>query len=282
MQLQARSKMFKKILPVITGAVGFAFGGPIGASIGAGIRSAVRGDNPANIATSALMGYGLGAIAPSFGLVGGKGLGAFGASAKSALGFGTPATTASGTAPVGNRALAQAMEEGAKKQAQTSAVQKTLGQKALEFAKANKLATGALGLGTLGALGAFDKDEEKLSVPPPVEAGSRGMLDITPPKAVFFDTATGQYGASSPTIQPIARVADGGFPRRTGQIDGPGTEKSDDIPAMLSDGEFVMTAKAVRGLGALNGANKDDKLEQRRKGAKMMYDMMDKFEKRVA
>ena len=138
-----------------------------------------------------------------------------------------------------------------------------------------------MGLGALQGLGAFDK-EETSRVPPPVEAGSRGMLDITPPKAVFFDTATGQYGASSPTIQPIARVADGGFPRRTGQIDGPGTEKSDDIPAMLSDGEFVMTAKAVRGLGALNGADKDDKLEQRRKGAKMMYDMMDKFEKRVA
>ena len=28
--------------------------------------------------------------------------------------------------------------------------------------------------------------------------------------------------------------------------------------------------------------DKDDKLEQRRKGAKMMYDMMDKFESKVA
>ena len=281
-QPQARSKMFKKILPVITGTIGFAVGGPIGASIGAGLGSFARGDNPANIATSALMGYGLGAIAPSFGLVGGKGLGAFGTSAKSALGFGTPATTVSGTAPVGNRALAQAMEAGAKKQAQTSAVKKTLAQRALQFAKDNKLATAALGLGGLGALGAFKDEEQKSSVPPPPEAGSRGMLDITPPRAVFFDTATGQYGASSPTLRPIAQVAEGGFPRKTGQISGPGTEKSDDIPAMLSDGEFVMTAKAVRGLGALNGADKDDKLEQRRKGAKMMYDMMAKFESKVA
>ena len=45
----------------------------------------------------------------------------------------------------------------------------------------------------------------------------------------------------------IASLAQGGYPRRTGQISGPGTEKSDSIPAMLSDGEFVMTARAVRG-----------------------------------
>jgi hypothetical protein len=51
---------------------------------------------------------------------------------------------------------------------------------------------------------------------------------------------------------------------------------------MLSDGEFVMTAKAVRGLGALKGAKKDDKVEQRRQGAKTMYDMMSKLEKKVA
>jgi hypothetical protein len=42
------------------------------------------------------------------------------------------------------------------------------------------------------------------------------------------------------------------FPAKDGQIDGPGTEVSDDIPAMLSDGEFVMTAKAVKGAGSFN------------------------------
>ena len=34
-----------------------------------------------------------------------------------------------------------------------------------------------------------------------------------------------------------------------GESVGPGTGTSDSIPAMLSDGEFVMTAKAVRGAG---------------------------------
>ena len=62
------------------------------------------------------------------------------------------------------------------------------------------------------------------------------------------------------------------FPRRTGPINGPGTGKSDSIPAMLSDGEFVMTAEAVRNAGGGN----------RRKGAKRMYDTMKNLERRVA
>jgi len=67
----------------------------------------------------------------------------------------------------------------------------------------------------------------------------------------------------------IATLARGGYPRRTGQISGPGTEKSDSIPAMLSDGEFVMTAKAVRGAGK----------GSRRAGAKKMYALMHQLEK---
>ena len=63
---------------------------------------------------------------------------------------------------------------------------------------------------------------------------------------------------------------DGDFPRMNGPISGPGTETSDDIPAMLSDGEFVVNAKAVRGIGRLEGAGKS-KEEQRREGARMMY-----------
>ena len=58
------------------------------------------------------------------------------------------------------------------------------------------------------------------------------------------------------------------FPRQNGSIAGPGTGTSDDIPAMLSDGEFVMTAQAVRGAG--NG--------NRRQGVKRMYDIMRSYE----
>jgi hypothetical protein len=70
----------------------------------------------------------------------------------------------------------------------------------------------------------------------------------------------------------IAALAQGGYPRRVGQISGPGTEKSDSIPAMLSDGEFVMTAKAVRGAGG----------GSRRDGAKRMYALMHQLERNAA
>ena len=39
------------------------------------------------------------------------------------------------------------------------------------------------------------------------------------------------------------------FPPKFGMIEGPGGPKDDKIPAMLSDGEFVMTAKAVDNAG---------------------------------
>ena len=70
----------------------------------------------------------------------------------------------------------------------------------------------------------------------------------------------------------IANLAQGGYPRRNGQISGPGTETSDDIPAMLSDGEFVMTAEAVRGAGG----------GSRRDGAKKMYALMHQLERNAA
>jgi hypothetical protein len=79
---------------------------------------------------------------------------------------------------------------------------------------------------------------------------------------------------TAPVYKPVPGVAEGGgideniFPRMMGPIEGPGTETSDDIPAMLSDGEFVMTAKAVRGAG--NGS--------RQRGMRNMYNMMSNFE----
>jgi hypothetical protein len=87
---------------------------------------------------------------------------------------------------------------------------------------------------------------------------------------------SGLYGVPliyGPDGQP-RRMAKGGdaqmtnFPRKTGPINGPGTGTSDDIPAMLSDGEFVFTAKAVRNAGG----------GSRRKGAARMYKLMKKLE----
>ena len=77
-------------------------------------------------------------------------------------------------------------------------------------------------------------------------------------------------GSEGPERLGMAEGGDVDFPRMNGPISGPGTETSDDIPAMLSDGEFVVNAKAVRGIGRLKGAGKT-KAEQRKEGARMMY-----------
>ena len=70
------------------------------------------------------------------------------------------------------------------------------------------------------------------------------------------------------------------YPRMNGQIAGPGTEKSDDIPAMLSDGEFVVNAAAVRGIGNLMGRKKPkSKMDERREGARTMYALQQAGEK---
>ena len=129
-----------------------------------------------------------------------------------------------------------------------------------------KFAPGLLGLITAGYLGgAFDPVEQQ-------QVQAYGGLT----GADLLRQNPGGYRIGVPAI--ARGYADGGdidpseFPRRNGGISGPGTGTSDDIPAMLSDGEFVMTAKAVRGAG--NGSRED--------GIKNMYEMMRRFETRAA
>jgi hypothetical protein len=114
----------------------------------------------------------------------------------------------------------------------------------------------AAGLGILGLTGGFEPPE---------------MADLSDYNAFGRESVPYPFVQPGSNYQPLA-AAKGGkieyFPRKNGPIYGPGTETSDDIPAMLSDGEFVMTAKAVRGAG--NGS--------REVGMRRMYDMMRKFE----
>jgi hypothetical protein len=62
------------------------------------------------------------------------------------------------------------------------------------------------------------------------------------------------------------------YPQRDELVTGPGGEKGDKIPAMLSDGEFIFNAAAVRGMGIMAGADPKDEYEQRLLGARQMYD----------
>tara|TARA_Y100000004_G_scaffold40551_1_gene43922 strand:- start:884 stop:2035 length:1152 start_codon:yes stop_codon:yes gene_type:complete len=91
------------------------------------------------------------------------------------------------------------------------------------------------------------------------------------------NTYFGQFGNRIPNNYQMSFAADGGimdleymdkyamggeFPRRQGQISGPGGPKDDLVPAMLSDGEFVMTAKAVENAG----------------GPRVMYNLMNSLD----
>jgi len=97
------------------------------------------------------------------------------------------------------------------------------------------------------------------------------------------------YNMGGQPMMPMA-YAEGGnvameeFERMNGVINGEGTETSDDIPAMLSDGEFVMTGQAVRGAGSYNMNNDSGILTLtpngnpgRDAGTEMMYQLMEAF-----
>ena len=101
------------------------------------------------------------------------------------------------------------------------------------------------------------------------------------------------YNMGGRAMMPMA-YAEGGnvamedFNRMNGQINGEGTETSDDIPAMLSDGEFVMTGQAVRGAGSYKMKNDSgivtltpNGAPNRDSGTEMMYQLMEAFSSRT-
>lgn len=134
--------------------------------------------------------------------------------------------------------------------------------------------------GTAAAYGLGAFEGQPAEKPEPPELGSDRFAAnpqdyLVPPGGV----ATQYYGGVQGAQYGAQRMKTGGiadlptkFPRKNGPINGPGTGTSDDIPAMLSDGEFVFTAKAVRNIGG----------GSRRLGAKRMYTMMKALEKRSA
>lgn len=152
-----------------------------------------------------------------------------------------------------------------------------------DWAKANPLPAAAL-VGGAGLLlsGAGQKGEE---TPAMAQGPTGAQLLAQQPGQYGFNIANFQAQPMGPArmVQPQSPAFPGGYtgqlpglyaPRYAkagGHISGPGTGTSDDVPAMLSDGEFVMTAKAVRGAG--DG--------DRMKGAKKMYKLMNSLEKRA-
>ena len=100
-----------------------------------------------------------------------------------------------------------------------------------------------------------------------------GQADIGPNRLVPYGYSSNPYGLAHGGSISLAQGGD--FPRKNGPIAGPGTETSDEIPAMLSDGEFVVNAKTVRGLGSrLGGQGRKD---ERERGSKYLYDMQNRY-----
>ena len=120
--------------------------------------------------------------------------------------------------------------------------------------------------------------------------GANPLVGITPgtpgaPAGIDPTDLTWIPGTDGPIQPPTARVNELPHPLGTGpfgelglmgaaggEVMGRGTGTSDSIPARLSDGEFVMTAEAVRNAGGGNRAL----------GAARMYDMMNRFERGAA
>jgi len=105
------------------------------------------------------------------------------------------------------------------------------------------------------------------------------------PKSLVFANMGGEISNRQYFNQGgLAAIAEQDM-REGGESEGPGTGTSDDIPAMLSDGEFVMTAAATKGAGAFKLNKTKSGIElisggkaSRKKGVENMRELMNIFE----
>jgi|TARA_E500000305_G_C4000521_1_gene227064 hypothetical protein len=251
------TKTLKQAAPVIGSAIGMYIGGPagyaaLGGALGGGIGSLVGGGDTDDALTAALLG----------------GIGGYTAQGS----FNTATAIPPGRVPV-TRASADAAKGIDSASAVTQSIPKYVPPKDPGiFSKIGDFASSptgiaSLGLGALALGGEEEKQTKGLKGPDPVGRSRLGIglvgnksynLDDEDERNEYFEDLRKQQG-----VTPTKFVADGG------EITGPGTGTSDSVPARLSDGEFVLTAKSVRGAG---GGDRD-------LGAARMYDMMSKLER---
>ena len=238
------TRALKKAAPVIGSAIGMYFGGPVGASIGSGIGSLAAGRSAEEALRNAAL-----AGASTYAL-GGKDFGKGFNFDTSGSPFASPSTT---SAITGNPIASV-------KQADTSGIGSFL-KGMIPESTAGKLALGGAGIALLGGLGEEEKEEERKMPPFPKGKTRLGYgrignklynLDDEEERKKYFEDNRNR----------------GIFAAAGGEVKGPGTGTSDSVPARLSDGEFVLTAKAVRGAGG----------GDRNIGAARMYDMMSQLE----
>lgn len=241
---------FKDILPVAGGIVGAAFG-PMGAAVGSGIASLIAGKSPKEAIMSGILS---------------------GAGAKLMPGVGQSVSQYTG---MGSEAVKQAAASKAAEQAAAQTIAKETAKKAAEQGIMSNLG-GKIYLA--GSLAGLLEEPEKVDEDP-YDAKSMESAPDYEGKVIggFQDPVTGERIETIDEYRErLEKYKQEGMYnyREGGYINGPGTGTSDDIPAKiyqngqpvqearLSDGEFVMTKKAVDGAG----------------GAARMYEMMRKYE----
>ena len=252
-------KILKKAAPVIGGTIGFAIGGPlgsaaIGSALGAGIGSLAAGADTDDALKAALLG----------------GIGGYAASGGKLFTAAAPSATAAGTQAVSDSVVASGIDSAAPGLTSSSipkfapTPEPSFFQKAVDFAKTPTGMATIGGIGSLAALSEEPKQEEFKQRPNPV-GKSRLGLGFIGDKSYNLDDEDErkEYFKDLADRQGIMTAAGGG------EVNGPGTGTSDSVPARLSDGEFVLTAKAVRGAG---GGDRDI-------GAARMYEMMSELER---
>ena len=246
------TKALKKAAPMIGAGIGMYFGGPMGASIGSGIGSLASGRSTEEALMNAALAGG------TTYAMGGKDFG-------KGFNFSTADSPLSGL--FGSNAAPNSMfSNDAIPPTQIQSVGGGSGSGIMDVLKDNKyLIGGGLGLAALGA------GEEKKDIFKDPYAGM-------PDGRVRLGTGIVGQGANEKRFNlndEAERKAyytanqNRGLFAVGGEVTGPGTGTSDSVPARLSDGEFVVTADAVRGAGG----------GDRNVGAARMYDMMSQLER---
>jgi hypothetical protein len=256
------TKTLKKAAPLIGSAIGMYFGGPLGASIGSGIGSLASGRSAEEALRNAAL---------------------TGATAYLATGPGTPGAGMKNFDTSGSPL--RTMFQGADTSVSSGGIKAAGGESFLsKLIPESTMGKVAL-LGGIGALagGIEDPQTTATKMRDFSEGEYRGgKLTTLDDNGNLVDFDGGDPEQRKAYYEQLARnhrrrkevvtdydeygtvTAAGG-----GEVTGPGTGTSDSVPARLSDGEFVVTARAVRGAG---GGDRDV-------GAARMYDMMSQLER---
>ena len=260
------TKSLKKAAPIIGAGIGMYFGGPMGASIGSGIGSLASGrSTEESLRNAALAGASTYAM-------GGSDFGKGFDFSTAGSPFASPSTASSiSSNPVVNKVtVADTGGSGIG----------AVFDKLIPDSTMGKVALGGTALGLLGGFGETQTTENKM--PTYSEGEYRGgklttlddddnLVDFDGGDPKQIEAYRDQLARNQRRRKEVTDYNKYGMftAAAGGEVEGPGTGTSDSVPARLSDGEFVVTAKAVRGAGG----------GDRNVGAARMYDMMSNLER---